>query len=326
MTAVERTAPAGRVRQGRPRGRLPHRRSPRLGAPARCGDLRRAHRHRPQLPVRRPPAARCHRHPILPTGGTPQRRLLLAGAPGQRQRPGRRPGPTPPGGSPGPGRTSLASVHPTREYRQRNPLFYEWDPVEHASSYRVHLYDADGRQLCKTERTSFTTLQPLHQSPGSEGACVPVQRRQLLLARPWPSTTAANGSTGMPSRRCCGRERTGFSYSPPAGPSDAGPARRRHRPGRLVRAGRALAPGDAAGLCTRRVPDQCDRLPQTPVLTWDPVPGATSYRVLFTNDAAGTNPYQDSGVGRRHGADLDADRLIPRQPGWLRLLLAGAAL
>ena len=40
-----------------------------------------------------------------------------------------------------------------------------------------------------------------------------------------------------------------------------------------------------------RSPHQCEDLRQTPVLTWNPVPGATHYQVRFTNDPEGTNPH-----------------------------------
>ena len=308
---------------------LPDRRRPRLGAPARCRDLRRAHRHRPQFPVRRPPAARCHRHPVLPTGGTPQRRLLLAGARGQRQRPGQCLARDPLAVHPGLAGPAWV-VHPTGTYRQRGtPFFYEWEPVEHASSYQVHLYDADGRQLCKTERT-----RPRHPTTAPEprigGRMRPVARRQTTSGASWPSTSSADRVDWDPIPTVLARTGSapGSATAPPA-PDNATLDRLAIVTGQAASFERGRRPGPGRSRPERlhaTVPDQCDRLRQTPVLTWDRVPGATSYRVLFTNDAAGTNPYQASGVGRRDVADVDTHRLVPRQPGWLRVLLAGAAL
>lgn len=176
-------------------------------------------------------------------------------------------------------------VYPLGQTDPDVPFFFEWDPIERASGYRVYLYDENRRQICMSSLTMHTTL-----APGSTTRlCAPASAGDYF----WrvEALDERSGRLAVPTV-LSDQDLSSFSYTPPT-------------PGVGELGGDAVVTGQAASTsgvatygigvsqdsCTDTVPDQCDQLRQTPVLTWDPVPGATSYRLFFTNDAAGTNPH-----------------------------------
>ncbi len=146
---------------------------PRLGAEDRCGDLRAADRAPTRIPHGRPAELRVSPHALVAADDPEERRVLLAGPPGRRQRQG---GPV--------------AGHPLAVPRawpdQPEPVtrtgagcghavLLRVDPVERASKYIVCLYDDTGPGGVA-----------LHHGPhhaGRRRACVPEEAGDYGLAR-----------------------------------------------------------------------------------------------------------------------------------------------
>ncbi len=170
-------------------------------------------------------------------------------------------------------------VHPSGTLTGDVPFFYEWTAVERASRYTVFLYDAaTGAATCSAS-TVHTTLA---------GACVPSAAGDYL----WKVLATDEGGSN-PVTDLIAQPATAFHYEPPAPVVAAAP-------GSLsvsgVRGFAASPTGTAAyGLgraterCTAELPATCVDLRQTPVLTWDPVDGATSYKLTIAYDRELTN-------------------------------------
>jgi large repetitive protein len=159
------------------------------------------------------------------------------------------------------------------------PFFFEWAPVERASSYVVHLFDADGAEVCETAPTIHTTIADQGCRPPTSGTWS------------WRVEGFDEGGTRLPTVDRL-QDRVAFTYEKPAAqPATSDPLPAATGQAASLSGTTAFGIGTPQERCDDVVPDQCDDLRQTPVLTWDPVPGAASYRLVITNDAEGTNPH-----------------------------------
>lgn len=154
------------------------------------------------------------------------------------------------------------------------PLFYQWEPIERASSYRVRVWNDSGYS-CALPPTIHATI----------AGCRPTTAGTYS----W-SVSAVDAPSNLPT--VAGTTKVAqFDYVPPA-PTTAPVGTREPLSGYSVSTSgtAAYGIGRAVDACVDAMPDQCDDIRQTPVLTWNPVPGATSYTLTISNDAEGTNP------------------------------------
>lgn len=185
-------------------------------------------------------------------------------------------------------------VHPVGTLDPARPFFYQWEPIERASRYRVHLQSAGGVDLC-TVSTVHTTLA----ADGSD-ECRPT------TAGTYRWKVEGLDDSGAASTDVIGQTALEFQYTPPPtpGPPD-GPLSVSDVQGhRVALTGTTALYGPSTGVCSDAGADPCSGLRQTPVLAWDPVPGAAVYRVTIANDAELTN--------RVPGYD----NVVVRQPMW----------
>ncbi len=173
------------------------------------------------------------------------------------------------------------SAQPVPSYPQgavdpSRPFFYQWEPIERANRYRVTLFDETGSTVCSVT-TVHTTVA---------GACVPKTEGWYR----W-RVVGIDDSAGVVTDQLA-QAPASFTYVPPAPvtPAPAGTLDvadvEGHRVSLTGTAAFSAAPGDT---CEGRLPDTCLDLRQTPVLTWKPVPGATSYKLTLSYDRELTN-------------------------------------
>lgn len=169
-------------------------------------------------------------------------------------------------------------VHPRGEVSGGVPFFYEWDPIEMASSYTVYLYDETGRQICAAT-TVHTTLANACPPPGSGLYAWKVLARDE--GGKWPE----------PVTDVIGQDPTWFTWTAGTPPAGSGPLTVDMVTGHAasVSATTAYAPAADRDACTATLPATCVDVPQTPVLTWDPVDGAVRYRLTLARDPQVSN-------------------------------------
>ena len=169
-------------------------------------------------------------------------------------------------------------VHPRGTLAGAVPFFYEWTAIERASKYSVHLYNSDGIQTC-TASTVHTTLA---------NTCVPTAAGDYS----WKVRATDEGGSS-PTSDLIGQVAGTFHYEPaPAvDPAPSGTLRVSdvHGQAASYTATAAYGMNRAPDACTSALPATCVDLRQTPVLSWDPVEGATSYRLTISRDRELTN-------------------------------------
>jgi hypothetical protein len=154
--------------------------------------------------------------------------------------------------------------------------FYQWTPVKHATRYQLQVstdinFSPAVTDTCTTAQTTYT--------PRATGDCsFPTDSTPLFwhvrpLDLPYPSG-------GLPGIFSTTQE---FTYTPPAPPSGT------WDPSALVTGLKIGIDGTGATTdgqgCTGTSPDDvCAGVPSTPVLSWDPVPGANFYYVYYGQD------------------------------------------
>jgi large repetitive protein len=169
-------------------------------------------------------------------------------------------------------------VHPVGTVDGTQPFFYEWDPIERASEYRVLLFDSAGVPVCTSSATVHTTLA---------GACVPTKTGDYT----W-RVQAKDNPTGVVTDTIAPGFSRSFHYekpTPPAGAPVSTLSTAAVTGQRVSITGTGAFDADPDSACAVSLPDKCENLRQTPVLTWDPVEGATSYRLTVAYDAQLTN-------------------------------------
>lgn len=135
-----------------------------------------------------------------------------------------------------------------------------WSPVEGADHYRLRLRDA-GEQTYRVMDTRYG--YPAGEQTGLDEL---VTGTRFWSVEAW--SRSALIAVGPESR---------FTITPSA-------AVRGHRAGLT-----GVATGDPATTCDMGLPDTCQDLDGTPVVRWDPVPGASAYRVQVTLDRERTS-------------------------------------
>ena len=169
-------------------------------------------------------------------------------------------------------------VHPRGSVGNDVHFFYQWDAIEMASRYTVVLYDGSGRQVCAAT-TAHTTLG---------NACVPTSAGDY-----WWKVLAIDegGRLPDPTTDVIGQWAAAFRYDPSPTSAGSGPLTVDMVTGHAasLNGTEAYDSGDQRDACTATLPATCVDLRQTPVLTWDPVPGAVRYRLTLARDQELTN-------------------------------------
>ncbi len=163
--------------------------------------------------------------------------------------------------------------------------FYEWTPVQHATYYELYTasdpFFNTNVDVCKTAGTTY--------APRSAGDCGYKSSGTTYWAvRPMDKPYPGDGVPGTISAA----DTRAFVWTDPG--ADGGTFVIGSVPDNLEVSVSGVALGDTSKACRTTF---CDNVPATPVFAWDPVPGATSYRVWvaldenFTFKAMGNTSY-----------------------------------
>ena len=163
------------------------------------------------------------------------------------------------------------AVYPTGSYSSPQAYttlrqYYQWTPVPHASDYELIVAsDLNFSQNVKSCRTSGTTYAPRSLS---DCGYKPTGDT-FWMVRPLDKPYDTNGLPGQ------------FASIPQAITwTDAGIVPGTFDPSSEVQGMKVSIDGGGTG-CSAAV---CDNVPTTPVFSWDPMPGATSYFVYVGQD------------------------------------------
>ena len=267
------------------------------------------------------------RHPALPAHHPEQRPVLVA-------RPRRRPGwpahavgrvavrlPAAVAG-PAPGRLpDRASTAPGTMYTTAKP-YYQWTPVQHATSYELEV-SANENFSPAPPQSARRPARPTRHA----------ERRLRLAPGGGPCTGGCADGRAVPGQRPprhLTRCKQAFQWTQPAPPGGAWEPAAVVTGLKIAVDGSGIATGTAGhGRRGNGCADAlCAGVPTTPVLSWDPVPGATSYDVYYAQDE--TSPPRRSRASRHDQHDVRAavsdSTGAAREPGRLGVLLARAAL
>jgi hypothetical protein len=157
--------------------------------------------------------------------------------------------------------------------------FYQWTPVPHATEYQLQVstdpnFSPGATSTCKTAQTTYTPTDfRSPECPFPSGSTVYYWR-----VRPLDLPYNSNGLPGIFSTP------QAFSYTPPTAPVGAWDPSAQVAGLKVAVGGLGIA--DAGKGCSGDSPDNpCQDMPTTPVLSWDPVPGAALYLVYYAQDA-----------------------------------------
>lgn len=173
------------------------------------------------------------------------------------------------------------SAQPTATYPRgvvdtSRPFFYQWEPIARADQYTVILFDETGDIVCSAT-TIHTTMA---------GDCVPAQSGSYR----WRVVGIDNTKRVVTDQLAQTPASFDYTVPSPVTPAPAGSLSVSDVTGhRVSLTGTAAFSGADGDTCEGVLPATCLDLRQTPVLTWDPVPGATSYRVTLSYDRELTN-------------------------------------
>jgi hypothetical protein len=154
--------------------------------------------------------------------------------------------------------------------------YFQWTPVKHATQYQLQVstdtnFSPGVTKTCTTAQTTYT--------PRSGTDCAFPSGATVLYWHVRPIDYPYSG--GLPGLFS---QKQAFTYSPPAGPGGA------WDPQAVVTGLKVAADGDgiengAKGCAGVATDITCSGIPTTPVLSWDPVPGAAFYEVMYAQDA-----------------------------------------
>jgi hypothetical protein len=148
--------------------------------------------------------------------------------------------------------------------------YYEWTPVQHASHYELYTASDQnfsvGVDMCEVAGTTYTPRLDTDCGFHTSGT---TYWRVRPIDAPYPS---GKGLPGIFS------EVQAFTWS---GWAPAGTQTTDYQPVSGLKISLTGSGLDDGNYCDA---DQCDGAPATPVLSWDPQPGITSYRVYYAQD------------------------------------------
>jgi hypothetical protein len=151
--------------------------------------------------------------------------------------------------------------------------YYQWSPVKHATEYQLEVstdINFSTSDVCTTAQTTYTPRNP--GDCGFPSGATVLYWHVRPLDFPYPGGLPGLFSTEQ-----------AFTYSPPAPP--AGIWDNTAEVTGLKVAVDGQGSEDGAKGCAGLSPSICTGIPTTPVLSWDPVPGATLYKIYYAQDA-----------------------------------------
>jgi hypothetical protein len=163
------------------------------------------------------------------------------------------------------------AVYPTGSYSEPASVitdrpYYEWTPVPQASDYQLIVADDLNFSVNpRTCRTSGTTYVPRSQSDCGFTTGGTTYWMVRPLDKPYDKDGLPGQLASVPQA---------FNWTKP----DTAPAV--FDPTAEVQGMKVSVSGGGAGCAS----NLCDNVPTTPVFTWDPMPGATSYSVYIGQD------------------------------------------
>ncbi len=166
--------------------------------------------------------------------------------------------------------------HPLGTVPGDRPFFYQWTAIEMASEYTVYLYRADGTLSCSSPPTVHTVLANVCRPPATGDY-------------QWKVRATDRGSGAVTD--VIGQTAATFHYDAPTAPVAGTEALDVDMvTGHAATIDGLSAFGDEPrDACTASLPATCVDLRQTPVLSWDPTPGAVGYRLTISRDRELTN-------------------------------------
>jgi hypothetical protein len=154
--------------------------------------------------------------------------------------------------------------------------YFQWTPVKHATEYQLQVstdanFSPGGTtKVCTTAQTTYT---PRGASDcGFPSGATVLYWRVRPMDLPYPG-----GLPGLYSQK------QAFMYSPPPPPAGSWDANAQVTGLKVAADGNGVEDG-AKGCAGYSSAITCSGIPTTPVLSWDPVPGATLYLVYYAQD------------------------------------------
>jgi len=157
--------------------------------------------------------------------------------------------------------------------------FFQWSPVQHATEYQLQIstdpnFSPGVTDTCKTAQTTYTPTGYRNPDCSFPSGATVLYWRVRPLDLPYPN----GGLPGIFSTP------QAFTYTPPAPPAGSWDPNAEVTGLKIAVGGTGIA--DAGKGCTGTDPeDTCNGLPTTPVLSWNPVPGAVVYLLYYAQDA-----------------------------------------
>jgi hypothetical protein len=149
--------------------------------------------------------------------------------------------------------------------------YYQWDPVKHATEYQLQVstdINFSTSKICTTAQTTYT--------PRNSGDCGFPSGSTVLYWHVRPLDLPYSG--GLPGLFS---PTQAFTYTAPSPPAGSWDNTAQVTGLKIAVDGTGIEDGakGCSGLAT------CNGIPTTPVLSWDPVPGATLYKIYYAQDA-----------------------------------------
>jgi hypothetical protein len=152
--------------------------------------------------------------------------------------------------------------------------FYQWTPVQHATEYQLEVstdINFSTSKICTTAQTTYT--------PRNSGDCGFPSGATVLYWHVRPLDFPYSG--GLPGLFSPEQAFTYTAPAPPVGSWD----NTAQVTGLKVAVDGDGSENGAQGCSGLASSVDCTGIPTTPVLSWDPVPGATLYKVYYAQDA-----------------------------------------
>ena len=153
-------------------------------------------------------------------------------------------------------------------------VYYQWTPVPHATEYQLQVssdanFSPGSTDTCTTAQTTYT--------PRASGDCSYPSGATVLYWRVRPLDLPYSG--GLPG---IFSDAQAFTYTAPAPVGGSWDANAQVTGLKIGIDGKGATTGQG---CSGTSPDDiCAGVPTTPVLSWDPVPGAGAYLVYYAQD------------------------------------------